>query len=343
MSTDNHVTGRGDEGDASGHDPTADLLSQALHEEAAMVSSDPAALHEIQSRTSGARSPRRSWLYAGVGAAAATAAVIAGVAIVSDSSDPSSGPAPATQGASTDSAPTVAEQEQPTPMAYVGTQTHALFGEMHPAPVDDNIGVMNAWLSSTPQDPDYTTGWPAGVRVETTSELEHGLRMDLTGPASADVTRDPGLGTGGGELAIGALLLNGNFQTGEGVSEVTYNGDSVPTLLGASLPFTLPAYDQLRPLIAIADVTDGQTLSSPVSVDVLARPFEGTVNWTLLDDTGAKVDEAYVTAPGGMATWSKATIDLGALDPGSYTIRCFEYSAEDGSVVNLDDKTFSVQ
>ena len=92
--------------DDTGHDPTADLLRQTLHEEAAMVQTDPSALHEIQTRTAGGSSPRRSWVYAGVGAAAATAAVIAGVAVASNHNDPSSGPAPATQGSNTDQAPT---------------------------------------------------------------------------------------------------------------------------------------------------------------------------------------------------------------------------------------------
>jgi hypothetical protein len=66
-----------------------ELLSRALHDEAGQVETDPAALQKIQQRTGGGH--RRSWLYAGIGAAAATAAVIAGVAVASDNADPSSG------------------------------------------------------------------------------------------------------------------------------------------------------------------------------------------------------------------------------------------------------------
>jgi hypothetical protein len=328
-----------------------ELLSRALHDEADQVQTDPAALQTIQQRTGGG-GHGRPWLYAGIGVAAATAAIITGIALMSDNSDPSSGPAPATQDSNTDPAPTnnsvpptsgtatAVLEDEPTPLTYVGTATPRLFAEVHAAPPDNNVAVMNAWLASTPFDPDYTTGWPAGVQVDTVQELEHGARLELSGPAEAAVSDDPGLGERGGELAITALLFNGNFQTGEGISEVTYNGAPLSTLLGVSLPFVLPADDDVRAFIIITSPTEGEHVSSPVDVDILGNVFEGTVNWQLLDDAGAKVDDGFVTT--SMGDWTPATIHLGDLDPGTYTIRCLEYSPKNGKPGNVDDKTFTV-
>ncbi len=103
MSTDNPTPNTGD----NPNDHTAELLSQALNEEAAMVHTDPSALHEIQQRTQTSSHPRRPWVYAGVGAAAATAAVLVGVAVLGDHTQDSSG-GPASGGKPGISTPTTA-------------------------------------------------------------------------------------------------------------------------------------------------------------------------------------------------------------------------------------------
>ena len=91
-----------------------------------------------------------------------------------------------------------------------------MFAEVHTAPQDDNFAVdERAGLHSTPDDPDYTTGWPEGCSVDTIQEQNNGALRRADGPADAAVADDPGLGAGGGERAISALLFNGNFQTGE--------------------------------------------------------------------------------------------------------------------------------
>ncbi len=290
-----------DEDIQNGRDRTAELLSQALHEEAAMVHTDPSALHEIQQRTRTSGSPRRSWLYAGLGAAAATAAVITGVTVLGSGGDPD-GAGPAVNGptksVSTEdtAAPPPGGKLEPGVLLYVGATTHRIFAERHPVPVDDNIAVMNLMLSSPPADPDYTTGWPEGVRVGGFAETNNGARLDLTGPAGAatQLAADPGLGNGGGKLAITALLFTGNFQAGEGFNEVTYNGEPISTLLGVPLPFTLPEDSDVQAFIQVL-LAEGQTLNNPVSVKVVGNTFEGTVNWQLLDGSGAKLDEGFVT------------------------------------------------
>ncbi|MEJ7742157.1 MAG: Gmad2 immunoglobulin-like domain-containing protein [Nocardioidaceae bacterium] len=69
--------------------------------------------------------------------------------------------------------------------------------------------------------------------------------------------------------------------------------------------------------------------------------LRGSVNWQLFDEDGTKVDEGVVTT--SMGVWAQADIKLGTLEPGTYTLRCLEYSAEDGHPMNIDDKTFVVE
>ena len=54
-----------------------------------------------------------------------------------------------------------------------------------------------------------------------------------------------------------------------------------------------------------------------------------------------RVDSGYTMA--GSMEWKPFTINLGQLDPGTYTVRAFESSAENGRPTHIDDKTFTVR
>jgi hypothetical protein len=77
-----------------------------------------------------------------------------------------------------------------------------------------------------------------------------------------------------------------------------------------------------------------------VHVTVVGNAFEGTVNWELYDGAGAKIDEGFVTT--AFMEWRSAQINLGPLQPGTYTLKAFEISMEDGQHIMTDDKTFTV-
>jgi len=331
-------------------DTTAELLTQALNEEAAMVQIDPSALNEIRRRTGTSTHPRRSWVYAGLGAAAATAAIIAGVTFLGDSSDPSSSPAPAA-GKTQDSNGTPQQTGQvfhDVAITYVGPADadYRLQTESGDVTAEDGqtraIAAVHAFLTTGPSDSDYTSGWPGGIDIGGIATSSGTIQVDLTGPAGGIPSADPAAPETERVMALQALLRTAGGLVGD-TATLTYNGDPVQTVLGVDLPVTVAADDQTRALINVTSPLDQATVNDPVTVDVEANAFEGTVNWKLLDDSEAKVDEGFVTAPGGMGQWSTASIELGRLDPGTYTIQAFEYSAENGNVVNLDDKTFTVQ
>ncbi|MBA3311549.1 MAG: hypothetical protein H0U28_16110, partial [Nocardioidaceae bacterium] len=83
----------------NGRDRTAELLAQAMSEEAATVDTDPGALQAIQRRTrgtspSGAARSRTPWFFGALGAGLATAATITAIVVVGGSGgDPTGTPA----------------------------------------------------------------------------------------------------------------------------------------------------------------------------------------------------------------------------------------------------------
>ena len=335
MSTDNPTP----TGDGRNRDRTAELLSQALNEEAAMVQTDPSALHEIQQRTQTPSHPRRPWIYAGVGAAAATAAVLVGVAVLGDHTQDSSG-GPASTGKPT---ATSAVQNPPVnvTVTYLGaagngyrlvTERHSV--EPMPGSATEPLSVKE-FLSGKPADSDYSTGWPSGLVA---TEIA-GAHISLSGPVGALDQAGSPYTAEQASMAVQALFRNAGGQPGD-TGTITYNGVKLADVFGVQLPIKLASDDETRAWISIDNVTDGETLTNPVSVIVSGNVFEGNVNWQLLDATGAKVDEGFVTTT--MGQWAQASIDLGTLDPGTYTIRCLEYSAQNGKPGNVDDKTFTV-
>ena len=329
-------------------DRMAELLSQALHEEAAMVNTDPGALQSIQERTRPRRSAaRQRWAFGALGAAAATAAVITAVVIIGDSNDPSSAPGPAnspTKGTISEQAPV----ELSVPVTYVGwpaaDRTARLYTEEHSVSSTEPkpVAAVHEFLTGRPEDPEYTSGWPAQDKVDVVRISSNGslTQVDLEGALTAHFSPDGALGTDGGQLAVQAFFRTAGLRPGD-LGTVIYNKDPVSTMFGVDLPVTVTGDDDVRALITIDNIVDGQAVSSPVTVKVSGNTFEGTVNWQLLNQSHAKVDEGVVTT--SMGSWTQADIDLGQLDPATYTIRCLEYSPENGKPGNVDDKRFTVQ
>jgi hypothetical protein len=95
-------------------------------------------------------------------------------------------------------------------------------------------------------------------------------------------------------------------------------------------------HEDLAP-IWVTSPTRGQELASrSVTVKGEACVFEATVSWQLLDDGGDVVDSGFVTASVGAPDRGTYEIRLGTLSPGSYAVRVFELSAEDGRKVSAE-------
>nr|MBA2773198.1 Gmad2 immunoglobulin-like domain-containing protein [Nocardioidaceae bacterium] len=120
-----------------------------------------------------------------------------------------------------------------------------------------------------------------------------------------------------------------------------YNDDPVSTIFGVDLPVIGAPDVDVRAMVSIDNVEEGQTVSSPVTVKVSGNTFEANLAWLLLDANGAKLDNGYTTVA-SFGEWAQADVGLGALEPGTYTFKALEYSAENGEPINVDDKTFTV-
>jgi hypothetical protein len=356
-------------------DPTVELLSQTLSEEAAMVQPTPGALQSIQQRTRKSR-VRDPWVLGAFGAGLATAAVITAVVVIgNNSSDPSGSTPPVTT--------QPGETEQPTgtgeltqtavepngmhqgvydPNAdaahqftiyYVGPSptnpqlSPRLYAETHTVSdpgTDPRLAAVNEFLTSTPIDPDYESDWPEGVYSTGISESDGVTTVDLSG--SAD------LGEGILDAAPGvedrlAVSLQGLLATLDAPGPVAFTHDGAPldrVLYQNVSPSISTASDMdVRAWITIDNIVEGQTVTSPVTVQLSGNVFEGNVNWILvdLDHDSLPVDDGFTTT--SMGTWSQAEVRLGDLEPGTYLFIANELSAEDGNPINTDDKTFTVE
>jgi hypothetical protein len=329
---------------ADNADRTTELLTQALADEAAGVSPAPGGLQRIQARIADPdRDPvrrriRRRWLVmTPIGAGLAAAAVILGV-VVLDGGGQGGGNNAAIQprphkGVYDPSAPA---SEQFT-MWYVGPLSAnpqakpRLFAETHTVVdpgSDPALAAVQEFLTSTPIDPDYRSPWGDDAGVSNVSKSSGATVFDLRVPRSLFAS------TAQHQVAFQALARSAGLVAGDSFS-INLNGDS------DLAQYTVQPDDAMRAWLTIDNIVDGQTVSNPVTVQVSGNVFEGNVNWQLLDADGVKVDEGYTTTSQGM--WTQVPVDLGTLAPGTYTFKVIEYSAEDGSIWNQDDKTFTVE
>lgn len=336
-----------------GHDRTADLLSAALSEEAAGVETRAGALQEIQRRTSTPPARTRApWVWAAGGAAIATAAVITAVVLVSgNEAGTDKTPAASAPTSSVAPAPDVtltltyfgpnpgnpegegADFGRATEMPRLFTETHTAPGIGQPA----DFQAVHEFLTSEPIDPDYSTGWPSGIEVEAISTADGITTVELRG--DADLEAPNALDEGQRTAAIQAFV-----KTVGGSTPVAfvYNDEPLRSLFGIdiSAPVKAMSDDDSRAWISIDNLTEGQSVSNPVSVEVSGNVFEGNVSWSLIDGGGSTVDEGYVTT--SMGSWTTASVELGQLEAGTYTFKAYEISAADGDEINVDTKTFTV-
>ncbi|MBA3233423.1 MAG: hypothetical protein H0T17_05705 [Propionibacteriales bacterium] len=318
---------------------TGHLLKAALTEEADTVSPDPTALQRIQRRTDSAGS-RWRWPLVFGGAGLATAAVVTAVVLTSDGRSP--GSAPAADGSSPTTVVQAPAQQVTVPVSYVGSNGKGLYAEQHTLTTNEPpviVGVRE-FLAGQPLDSDYVSGWPSGLDVTGVMESSDVVSIELQGPANADLSPSATLGSQSGELAVQALFRTAGLTPG-GKGTVMYNGDPVTTVLGVDLPVTGKPDVDVRAMVSIDNIGEGQTVSNPVTVKASGNTFEANLNWQLLDADEQRIDEGSVQV-GSYGEWRQADIELGQLDPGTYTIKALEYSMEDGSVASVDDKTFTV-
>ena len=106
-------------------------------------------------------------------------------------------------------------------------------------------------------------------------------------------------------------------------------------------PDSTASYTDLVPIWADSP-TPGATVTVPVTVTGQACVFEAQFSWELLQGSTV-VKSGNTTASIACPDYGTYTITLGSLPSGSYTIRLYETSMKDGSVMYETRVTFTVQ
>jgi hypothetical protein len=235
-------------------------------------------------------------------------------------------------------------------MYYLGPESAAtgqvyLFAEPHSVEQVSPQAAVHEFLTSYPLDSDYRSGWPQGVDVAGITTTNGETTIALVG--DADLSSAGGLDEQTASTAVQGLIRTAGMAAG--TVTFVYNDEPLPRLLGQDVRQgveVLPDQSSnfavtTRAAIQVTSPVEGQTMTNPVVIEGDGNVFEGTVSWQLMDSQGRELDSGFVTT--AMGSWKDFQVDLGDLEPGDYTFRALEYSAEDGSEINVDDKSFTVE
>lgn len=153
--------------------------------------------------------------------------------------------------------------------------------------------------------------------------------------------------SGGGTMSMSARLGQvvytlTQFPTVDSVL-FKLDGKPVEVFSGEGLildhPVTRADYEYVTAPIHVESPAYGDTVTSPLRVYGTSNVFEATSQLRIVDAAGKKLAEAVVTATSGTGT--RGTFDVTVpfkAEPGSdITLMSFEYSAKDGSMVNITE------
>ena len=190
------------------------------------------------------------------------------------------------------------------PRLYAETHTVQASGQ---APA---VAAVHEFLTSTPIDPDYRTGWPRGVDVTRISSSGGVSTIALKGHADLGTKPLPVPFDPSRTVAVQGLLATAGVH---GKARFTYNGHPLDLVLYTSASVTAQPRSSLRAFVTIDSVVEGQTLTNPVTITVSGNVFEGTVNWQFLDAAGNKQAAGYATTSQGV--WTQAKVLSGRSSP----------------------------
>lgn len=194
------------------------------------------------------------------------------------------------------------------------------------------LGVL-AMLGDQPVDPDYSSPWPAGTRllhytssgdtvtVDLSDFVSQGAQVETTGVQQLVYT------VTANDRSVKRVRLLVDGRTPQGHSDWSAPVARAPML-------------EVQGLIWVISPTQGATVTSPVKLSGFGTAFEGTVSWEVRQ--GGVVVRKGATQGGSNGTFGEFH-DTVSLPPGSYELRAFEASAQDGRPLHVDTKAFTVR
>ncbi len=207
--------------------------------------------------------------------------------------------------------------------------------------------VRSAVLALITGPADEDSQWVPGLSSSIPPEAELlGVTIDeSSGVGRATLDFNQAFASGGGTFSVTSRIAQLVFTTTglDGIDEVMFmiDGQLVDVFSSEGLvlsgPQTREDYSDFLPLVMIEGPLAGQEIKSPVTVSGLANAFEATVNLRLEDVAGNAIDETFTTATCGTGCFGEFSADLmfAVEQPTSARIVALEYSAKDGSPVNV--------
>jgi hypothetical protein len=139
------------------------------------------------------------------------------------------------------------------------------------------------------------------------------------------------------QLAIdnGRATVTGAPLDPPALAQVVYSLTTFPTVDSVNGK-TRADVEAFVPPILVEQPSPGDTATSPLHVTGNANTFEATFNYDLQDEAGKSLAKDFVTATSGSGTRGTfdVTIPFTVATPQDGSLKVFELSAEDGSVVH---------
>jgi hypothetical protein len=195
------------------------------------------------------------------------------------------------------------------------------------------LGVM---FDNAPNDPDYSSLWPDGTGV-----LDYSVSGDT---ATVDLSEFVSVGAQAETVAVQQVVYTVTANDPD-VKQVRLLVDGKVPPSGHSdwsEPVSRAPMVDVQGLIWLLTPAQDATVPSPVEITGYGTAFEGTVSWEVRRDGSDEVVAEGFTQGGANGEFDEFT-DTVELDPGTYEIRAFESSAEDGRPLHVDTKTFTVE
>jgi len=364
----------------SGHDPMDEFEARvraALQRDGEQIHPHGDGLARIRERTA---EGRRNWLMAGVVGLATATAIVGAFFVSSDlldlSSEPERAVPPAAESTeperSPEPTPTPTPSPEPTqqqddgttgpsdpespsgqpapaqqvtvPVYYVGETTTGLrlFREFHSVQSSEPEAVtaLNEMLQKRPADPDYSSPWAPGSRALSVDTGGGQITVDLNAAVlDTDVPRETA------DLMVQQLIytVQAALQDAGSPVQILVQGQPVSDISGSPTAEGLARADavDVQALTWVIEPFQGATVPQTFQVKGIANAFEATVSWQLVGD-GQVVKEGFTTAEEGQ-TFSPYSFTIRQVPPGSYTVRVFQSSPEDGSQTFVDTKAITVE
>lgn len=269
-----------------------DRLRDALAAGAGRVQPAPDALPVIRSRIAARRGRRRRVLLTGAATLAVCVATVAGTAVLRAPDGPPPGPVVAAG-----TPPATAR----LPVYWIGATgpREVLFREFRTLPVtggtvaDRVAAAVTATVAGAPLDPDYRSGWPAGVAVRAVDVGASTVTVDLTGLRVDDANPS-------GAAAMRQLVWTVTAVSNLPGVRLRVDGAAVDTLwsqvpVGGTLRRADDNADHVLAPVWLISPQHGDAVDPSFDVQVAGFVADGRVRLQLRDASGAVVVSREVT------------------------------------------------